>query len=457
MKKVFSTIAYVIALTAATLLSGCGQTTEAEVEQPEQIITNYNYAEGSYDSEDFAVVTAVDTQLNTISFRNAAVHKQYTLSVSDTSVINNKYGSPMYITAVRPGDVVRVRFLKDIKVVTEITYPVDIWVDSDVTNFFIDESGTGMTIGKDKYDFAEDLLIFYAGEQISLADIDACDVLEVHGNEHTIYSIVVTTGHGYLRLAGDAYFVGGWIEIGNNIIRRISDGMSIAVPEGDYTVRLSNNGNIGEKEVTIEAGREVTLDLSDIKIEETHSGTITFNILPENAEPVIAVDNITVEGTSVTLEYGVHQLLLMAEGYEAAVMYLKVGSPSYEFSYTMTAKETEEEDSETTESTTETSTETSSETTTGTTTETSTGTESGSSASSDTETAAYVLITEPVDVEVYVDGSYVGISPVLFKKVAGSHVITLRRTGYQTRSYTITLDDSDDDEEYTFTDLLSLE
>ena len=60
---------------------------------------------------------------------------------------------------------------------------------------------------------------------------------------------------------------------------------------------------------------------------------------------------------------------------------------------------------------------------------------------------------QPENVEVYLDGNYVGISPCSFKKTSGSHVITLRKSGYETRSYTVQVDDEQKDVSYSFVDL----
>ena len=68
-----------------------------------------------------------------------------------------------------------------------------------------------------------------------------------------------------------------------------------------------------------------------------------------------------------------------------------------------------------------------------------------------------LFIDEPDDVEVYYDGSYIGISPLSIKKDPGTHVITLRKDGYATKSYTITLSDEDMDESYEFRELVPAE
>ena len=68
-----------------------------------------------------------------------------------------------------------------------------------------------------------------------------------------------------------------------------------------------------------------------------------------------------------------------------------------------------------------------------------------------------VNIEAPEDVEVYLNGNYIGISPVSFKKEKGNHVITLRKTGHEIRSYTISVDDEEKDISYSFADLVATE
>ena len=68
-----------------------------------------------------------------------------------------------------------------------------------------------------------------------------------------------------------------------------------------------------------------------------------------------------------------------------------------------------------------------------------------------------VFIDAPADVEVYVDGNYIGIAPISFPKVEGSIVVTLRLAGYQTRSYTLSIDGQEKDINYSFSSLLTIE
>ena len=64
-----------------------------------------------------------------------------------------------------------------------------------------------------------------------------------------------------------------------------------------------------------------------------------------------------------------------------------------------------------------------------------------------------IYIDAPETAEVYFDGIYKGIIPCSFVKESGTHVITLRKDGYETRTFTITLDTSKENETYSFSAL----
>ena len=66
-----------------------------------------------------------------------------------------------------------------------------------------------------------------------------------------------------------------------------------------------------------------------------------------------------------------------------------------------------------------------------------------------------MYVESPEGAEVFVDGIYAGITPLSFiKPEAGSHVITLSRNGYVTKSYTLTVDDDKSDVTISFSELI---
>lgn len=381
---------------------------------------------GSYDSADTAVIVEINDEENTITFLNLTVSKNYTLSYDGTTVFSDKYGEAMTLEQLTEGDIADVTFLKSKKKLTTLALSDSSWTNASVSRYHFGETGHDVTIGNNIYKITTDTKIFSDGEEIEMMDLNSTDILTFHGIDNTVMSIVVDKGHGYLRLSGDENFIGGWIEIGQNIIHRITEDMLLTVPEGSYQVNISTSGGGGTKNVVIGRNTEITLDISDLKVEAPKTGQVLFAMSPSTAS--LYVDGEKVDTSlPVNLEYGIHQLIARASGYTTTTSYLKVAEASAGIEIVLESEngedETEEEEEE-------------------------------EPNDANTTTSYYqVYIDAPEAVEVYVDGNYVGISPISFKKEEGAHVITLRKTGYETRSYTIQVDDEDKDVTYSFVEL----
>ena len=381
---------------------------------------------GSYDSADTAVIVNINTDEKTITFFNLIVHKNYTLTYDGTTVFTDKYGESMSLVQLQPGDIVDVTFLKSKKKLTTLSLSADAWSNEAVSRYTIDNTTHSITIGNDVYKLTDETKIFSDGVEMEMIDLNAVDVLTFNGVGTTVHSIVVEKGHGYLRLSGDENFWGGWIEVGQNIIQTITEGMLIVVPEGSYQVTITIPGGGGTKNVIINRNEEVTLDISDLEIEEVQYGTVVFAMTPSNASLYIDGEEVDT-ALPVTLEYGIHQMIAKAEGYETVTRYLKVAEASAGIDIKLEPEGAdEEEEKDTTVS------------------------------SGDAVTTGYpqVHIDSPVGAEVYVDGNYVGIAPISFKKEEGTHVITFRLSGYETRSYTISVDGEKKDVTFSFATLV---
>lgn len=472
MKKYLSLIAMLL---LCLCMVSCGQENKPVSEEPsEEQQVNYIY-------EDTVILVTMDTGEKSITFQNVETGLRYTLTYDGVTHFNDKYGSAMSASQVRCGMIAEISFNKDEKKLLSLDISPDYFVYSDITfQEFIKQDSRMMFLGEE-YKLDDFLAISDGNMNLDKMELSKDDIISICGRDHTIYSIYLQSGHGYLRLENDEYFVGGWIEVGNKIIRSITEDMLLTVPEGTYEVLVSNDGISDVKTVTIGRNQEVTLDLGDIDVEKKY-GNVLFVLNPSDAE--LFVDGSKVNtGGPVSLEYGIHQLICRAEGYETMASYIKVGEPSASVSLTLTEDgsaedEDDEEDessdsssegtSESTSQSGESASQSSSESTSENSSTSSENSSAGSESSSEEEgssagsssgtasTSAKMYIDGPEGTEIYVDGSYVGIAPVSFAKPTGSVVITIRQTGFQTRSYTIQLDEDDGDVHYSFSDLLEI-
>ncbi len=394
-------------------------------------------APGSYDSADTAVVMSIDKDNSSVSFMNMDTGKQYTLYYDGTTYIEDKYGGAMTISQLKAGDVVDVNFLKGKRQIARIQLSTKAWVYDNVQNYDFGGINSTATIGSTTYSLPENVVVFSEGERAEIMDVVERDIVTISGIDHQIYSVSVEKGHGYLRLKNEQALLGGWIEVGSSVIKEITEDMLLVVPEGSYRVLLSNDGISCTKDVVIERDKEVVLDVGDLEITGNKTGKIIFNVTPDSAE--VTIDGkLTDISSAVELTYGIHQVHLEAEGYDSLTKYIQVGSERASISFTL-----EKSKEDTTDSLSQNSLDTDDE-------------EDDSSVSENTISATSsnkVYIDAPEDVEVYVDSNYVGIVPVSFTKVAGSHTITLRKSGYTTKSYTIYLYDDGEDITYSFSEL----
>ncbi len=395
---------------------------------------------GSYDSADTAVVMEVDQKNNCVIFMNMDTGRQYTLYYDGTTYVTDKYDGPMTISQIRAGDVVDVNFLKGKRQIANIKVSPSAWVYENIENYNLGGINKTASIGPNTYSLPDEAVVLSEGKRVEVMDVVAQDLVTIRGIDHKIYSINVERGHGYLRLRNEQALLGGWIEVGNTVIREITEDMLLVVPEGSYQVALSNGGVSSVKDIVIERDKETVLDVGDIEIVQNKTGKILFSVTPAGA--AVSIDGKSTDiSKAVELSYGIHQIHLEAEGYDSLTKYIQVGSEYAKISFALEEKK-EEGDSTVSENSLQVTEPKKKETSDSVSDNTITPTQSNR-----------VYIDAPKNVEVYLDSNYVGVAPVSFKKTIGSHTISLRKSGYKTKSYTIYLYNDGEDITYSFPDL----
>ena len=476
-KYVFTAILVLFAVFPCLSLYGCDSIPKDNTGN-EASQTEFTPASpGNFDSEDTAVITGIDSENGTISFRTLAIYKYYTLSYDGATSYFDKYDQPISLSQLSEGDIVTTRFMKSRKRLDSISADKDAFKLSGITEFEISPGGHKMTIGNISYTLSDKLTV--TGEQGigSAMDINKVDEISVSGYDHNIIGIHVERGHGYLKLSNDSFFIGGWLEA-NGYIYPVSEDMLVPVPSGTVRLCISNDGMTGEETVNISPNEEFEWNVSRWQ-GEVKQGQIIFTVTPGDATVYVDSEKRDIS-LPLPLDYGIHQLIVVKNGYQTVSKYIKVGSESANIDIVMEKNSNENVTSSNTAasenkalsddkaisdnlalSNNEASEngEALSQNIAGDSEKTTANGNEAVPAPSNNEVftkEARVYINEPDGAEVYVDGQYVGLVPTYFKKSEGSKVITLRKSGYQTRSYTLELDASDTDVNYSFSELLEI-
>lgn len=415
----------IIALCAVLCLAatGCSSTGLAQESSFESSFENTQEEPVDiYVSSASGVVKRVDKEAQTITICELNQWEDKTLSYDGATVFTDKYGGPLTVDQLIPGSIVTLAYNSNMEKMGSLQINSDSWNYADIQKFSMNTENRTITVGQEEYHLSDQLLVFSGQEEILPEQILSQDVISMQGIGQEVLSIRVDRGHGYLELKNEEYFVGGWIEIGQTVISQLSPEMLFSVPEGSYQVRLTTDLLDESREVEIRRDEITTLDLGDIEKPVPESGQVTFDITPESASVYID-NNLINQFYTLKLPVGMHQLTVSASGYDTVSQYFEVtGEEPLKLQVNLTQSKSSVSDNDI-------------------------------SWASDKKEGATITIQTPDGAEVYEDNLYKGYAPVTYTKNVGTHVLTFRKSGYVTKSYSIEVADDDENVVYSFPDL----
>lgn len=453
----------------------------------------------------FGVIIDIDTSGNTITIRDLVIDAENEYSYTGGTYIMDKYGKDIAVNQLVVGDIVEGGYDTGTRRLVELKKSGNVWENQKVTNFSIDRLKKTMQIGNSLYEYKDNLVIVSDGQVLEdVSEISNYDELIVRGNENTIYSIVITKGHGYVTLVDSEYFEGGLVVIGSQVAQEVKKGMVIEVPEGEHVLEITKDGVGGEMDVIVTKNKETRVNVGALKGAVKQTGKLRFKIEPADAE--LYIDGKKTDYSErIELYYDVYEIKVKADGYVTYEADLVV-SESYEEKEIKLGKEvteneqesssseesTAEQYSETTDSATETAASEKTTTTTGATTAQTTTASTDPSVTTPTVTVPTVTtptvtaptvttpappvpstsekgsegmgsdmnsekiegykihVEAPSGAAVYFDGEYVGVAPVSFDKISGEHTIIFKQNGYEPKTYTVTISSDKADSHYSY-------
>lgn len=362
-----------------------------------------------------------------------------TLTYASTSVITDQYKAEKEGSQVETGQILRTTYrTSDAKIVLA-EVPEEVWEYQDVSKFSFESDENMLKVAGGKYQYSNMTYCASSGNEIEPMEFNEHDILTVRGIGIHVYSVVRTSGHGYIRLANYDDFVGGMAEVGNGIIVPISENMLITAGEGTYRLTLCKKGAATTKTVTVKNDKETVVDFSDYVATAKNIGEVTFSIEPEGADLYLNGTAVSYD-KPITLNYGKYNVTVSLTGYETYSGVLDVEKSSSTVKINLIDEEASVSDENSA---------------------TATPSASPSSEKDDSDSVTKqidsdhtITVSAPEGAEVYLDNVYKGLAPCTFTKVIGSQTITLRETGYVTKSYSVDILDDDNNTKLSFADLV---
>ncbi|MCQ2081419.1 MAG: PEGA domain-containing protein [Lachnospiraceae bacterium] len=404
-------------------LTGCGYRGLAHDSTFNSQFENIDGAnENIYVSSAHLIFRGYDPVQQLIDFVEIGTGEIVELSYDGTTVINDRYQNPLSISQLQCGDIVNIAYSSPLSKVGAIVKDPSAFEYSDITKYSISDNGENFHIGDETFKISNDVVVFSAGQIITKDQLILHDNITIQGEGSSILSIRVDQGHGYLKLENEDALVGGWIEIGQNVISEVLNDMLFTVPEGDYTVHLTNTGIDETRTITIARNEVTTLDLGDIESQIPEKGIVSFRVIPNTSAVYVDGSYINL-AHPIKLPVGTHEITASASGYPTVSEYFNVTGINQTVELDLTDGKYN----------------------------------TGSVLSSNTlnkNLYATVTVEAPVGAELYEDNIYKGITPASYQKTSGTHTLTLYKPGYETKSYTVVMYDDGKDQTFSFSDLI---
>lgn len=299
------------------LLAGCGSKDASK-----EGSTIYYYPKDTQEAEsktqeerELYVIASMDTASEEIRLYRYANQMAYQYHYTLDTVFLDRYGNYYSAANFVPGKVIYIDQVDEEGCIGKIQIADSVWEYTEVEKFSVDEERGIFYIADTKYDYDDQLQVFSDQSQLKLSELTENDILTVIGKDKKILSILVTTGHGKLKLLNTELFEGSYLQLDTSIFAMITSNMSMELPEGDYTLSVANDGWGGLTEISIQRGKTTEVDLDTLKGEGPQYGNILFLVDLEDA--VVRVDGEKVNtGLPVKLRYGWHSLVVSSSVYE---------------------------------------------------------------------------------------------------------------------------------------------
>ncbi|MCT4596706.1 MAG: PEGA domain-containing protein [Vallitalea sp.] len=354
-----------------------------------------------------AIVKNVDISNKKLTMINVENENVISLSIDSAVDIKDEYGSLLTFVQLNQGDIVETKY--DIKKMRPqfIHKTAKTWERKNIKGVKVDSENHTITIGNDKFSYTNELVTIFNGNSFDISDLTIEDEVTIKGYKDKAWTIVIENGHGYITLKNHSNFVGGLLEIGVRKTVDVEEVTRVMVPVGVHNIVVSKEGMTPyEMEVMVARDQEVMIDVVDAS---PRAGLVEFKVNQEGIKFSIGGEIYEDFSKPISLEYGTYNIKIVKDNYVDWEKQLVVDKPYVEFVVNLEKKPT------------------------------------------------FVHINRPEGVDIYIDGSYIGVIPTTTPIDAGNHTISLRKEGYYTKMHPVSIEDNGQDAYLTFPSLIKIE
>ena len=318
--------------------------------------------------------------------------KTYNLIVDNTAELKNKYGQAIAFAELSVGDIVDIVYETRGNLLKSLKHSGQAWEHRQATKTAVDYAERTVAVGNDVYSYTDELISLSRGLRFDIENIKPIDVVTLKGYKDKLWYADLVRSHGYLDFSNKELVIDGILEIDNNYAKELADAEKMEILEGSHRVVVRGfNIETYLREITVERGETYILDLNDVQYK---MGVVNVNINVEEYSLYINGAETT-QGEAVAIDYGDYDMKITKEGYLPWEEKIKINEPIININV-----ELQEE----------------------------------------LQICKLTINTYPAGAELYIDNSYVGVSPLTTPIVYGRHKLIYKKPGYRTTDFEFVTD-----------------
>ncbi|MCI8341948.1 MAG: PEGA domain-containing protein [Firmicutes bacterium] len=348
----------------------------------------------------YGVVTNVGTDRN-LRIYDIENKTNTNVVIDGSTVFKDEHGVEISYYDLSIGDVVSIKEADDSNTAASVVIPADAWKIENAEGVEIDASEKKIVLNEKKYSFGEKIYFLNDEKEVSANDISKTDKLTLKGVGNSVYSVIVESGHGYILIKNGSNIENVNIKIDGKEVLTESELMEVAVGNHEILVTGDNiddyktNVNIREKD-------RVDVDLSNVKMKEEKKLFIDINVNVKDYTIYVNGEKYTESSTIVEVPAGAVKLEVEKEGYEKWSTEVYVSDKP--ISVDVELKPVESQNLENNE-----------------------------------PEGKVTIHSDPSWAKIYVNGEYIGVSPVMVTLPYGEHVIMGEIDGHDDKYVSITV------------------
>jgi len=281
---------------------------------------------------------------------------------------------------------VDVHFDIDSRNLAEVSMNDNAWQQQHSGGFTIDVANETITVdGNRHYTFSNHTLVLNQGVRIPIDQITTADSITIIGVQNKVWSILVDSRPGFVQFENIDFIVDGTITIGT-LFMPLEDDEPIPLPDGMH--RLIVEGQNIERlvrYVVIRQGETAVIDLSEL---ELRHGTI--QVIANVQNPIVFINGaqVTLDNTLLELEFGEYSIRVEHSGFIAVERTFTLEQSLLRLEFTLEA---------------------------------------------DVPGRDIAIDTIPTNAQIFLDGVFMGNSPLVIRAEFGNRTIIARMEGYEDR------------------------